>query len=233
MNEGDRATTQRRVTIVLGVALGVALLVIAFLLGRMSAPASVAPPAGAAISTPVATPVVVAESPLETPSAASAEMVTATPLPMFEVPPPQLPGSVVSAPTGASSSAREAVRAYFREIEKYDDMGASNPQDFANSLMTSVTSGDYSGFDTLLAKARQQRDHLRGLRPPPSCEEHHRLSLSLAEDSAKMLERLRTSLQGGDPAGLMSMMGEAREMESRLNVLKTLTATIKAGAAIN
>jgi hypothetical protein len=168
------------------------------------------------------------------------DLAVATPAPLFEavttvVP---LPSAVVSAPSGDPPSAsagagREAIAAYFRESEKYDDMGGGDPQEFANSLMKSVTSGDYSGFDALLTKARQQRDHLRGVKPPAACAEHYRLATSLSDDSVRMLERLRSSLKGGDPTGLMSMMGEARAMEARLNELKALTASIKTTAGIS
>src|SRR5262245_26436279 len=224
---------QRRLTMILGGCLALALLAIAFLVGRLTAPAATAPAITAAIAapTPVVTPAPLSEP---TPSATLVPDFAAPQSPSFTFPsPPDTVPSNATSSESPASGARSAIKAYFAEIERFDDMGGGNPQDVANSMMKSVTSGDYSGFDALVAKAKTQRDHLKAMNPPAACAEHHRLAVSLSQDSVAMLERLRASLKGGDPSGLMSMMTEAREMEARLDQLKTLTASIKTAAGVS
>ena len=222
----------RRVVVVLSSALGIALLTIAFLVGRLTAPPAAAAGESSAPSQ-TQTPTVPAQ-PIDRVEAAAPpvsrpiDVPAPTTLPSVATETPRAASPIVTSP----SNDRNAIAAYFASVERFDDAGIGDPNDFAKSLVDGATSGDYSGFDSLLAKARRQRDVLRGMQVPPACAPHHRLALSLSESSVGMLEKLRKTLAGGDPTALMSMMGEARELESQAAQLKTMTETIKRGAGL-
>jgi hypothetical protein len=226
-----------RLVVALSSALGLALLVIAFLLGRLLAtPAAVtitAPPSNITASEPIP----------PAPATAPASLAAVTengdlPIPVTER--ADFPGpateiaqnSAAEAPRSSAAAERPQITSYFAQIERLSDMGAGDPQAFANSMLQSVTSGDFSGFDDLLSKARSQRQRLLSVTPPPACREYHRLALTLSGDSVAMLERLRTALGKGDTTALMTMATEGRTLEIQANQLKSMGEGIKQQAGL-
>ena len=226
------------VVVALGAALGVALLVIAVLLGRLSVTAEGAARRAGETPAPIsASPA--REAPATPPVPAVADVAQLPP----DLGPGNVPreasatGTAVTLPTiavgpGGESSDRSRIAAYLQEVDRLEDMGAGDPQAFARSLMESVSSGDFSGFDALLAKARAQQDRLRSITPPPACVEHHRLASALARDSTFLMERLKAALMKGDAAGLMAMSTEGQTLEARVGELRTLAAAIRRQAGL-
>jgi len=222
----------RRVVVVLSSALGVALLAIAFLVGRLTAPPHAVVRDASAPTSPALSPTAAIAQSTE-PGDPLAPAISRPIDAQAPVTRPHGTGDDAgSAPMRSPSNDAAAIAAYFASVERFDDAGIGDPNDFAKSLVDGATSGDYSGFDSLLTKARRQRDVLRGLQAPPVCVPHHRLALSLSESSVAMLEKLRKTLAGGDPTALMSMMGEARDLESQAAQLKTMTEAIKRSAGL-
>ena len=231
--------SNRRVVIGLAGSLGCALLAIAFLLGRISAKPTVvtvaAPPAGA-----VAAP---AESvPPPGDSVAASPEKSSEPRPITEpsafVPPdPEIASTPAtsSAPfvaPAAPSADRQQIAAYFKQADRLEDVGAGDPQAFATSLLQSVSSGDFSSFDELLAKARAQRQRLQAIAPPRACVEHHRLALTLSADSVTMLERLKAALMKGDTTALLTISTEGKALEAQTERLKSMAESIKRQAGL-
>ena len=99
-------------------------------------------------------------------------------------------------------------------------------------MVQSMASGDFSGFDDLLAKARVQRQRLQAISPPRACLEHHRLALALSGDSVAMLERLRAALTKGDSTALLTIATEGKSLETQANQLKSMGETIKRQAGL-
>jgi hypothetical protein len=233
--------------VVLAGALACALLAVAFLLGRISArPAEVAGPA-AAPPTAAATASNFAPAPPNfdsTPPDASVNEMPSLPgtsqmaveSPVRSNPSVSVSGSgavsVASTPGSPPSPERQQIAAYFTQIDRMDDLGAGDPQAFATSMLQSVSSGDYSGFDDLVARSKSQRERLRSLTPPRACLEHHRLALALSGDSVAMLERLRAALAKGDTTALMTMATEGHTLEAQANQLKSMGETIKRQAGL-
>jgi len=227
----------------LAAALGVALLAIAYLLGRASAPppvVTVAAPAPAAAAqtiedVPTAPPATLDQEP-------GAALVPVTEAPAFALPrdtssplssaPPPMPVSPAGNPLSPGAAEKQQVASYFEKIEQAADMGAGDPQAFANSLMQSVSSGDFSEFDALLVKARNQRQRVQAMAPPRSCSEHHKLALTLAGDSVAMLEKLKAALMKGDSTALLSIASEGKALESKTNELKAMGDAIKRQAGL-
>lgn len=217
-------------------ALACALLAIAFLLGRISArpggaPSATAPSTAAAAANFAAAPALLDSTPPGAP-------VDGTPFPVA----PEItressggakpPGAVAATPGSPPSPQRQQIAAYFTQIDRMDDLGAGDPQAFATSLLQSVSSGDYSGFDDLVSRSKSQRERLRSLTPPGACLEHHRLALALSGDSVAMLERLRAALAKGDTAALMTMATEGHALEAQASQLKSMGETIKRQAGL-
>lgn len=222
--------------VALGAALGLALLVIAFLLGRLSVTAELTarrPTGGTTESVRPQTPEAPAQStPFVERDAEGGSGPEAGSTPRGGVASPPSSASPKATAIGTGSPERGRIASYFQEVERLEDMGAGDPQAFAKSLMESVTSGDFSGFDALLARARTQQDRLRSIEPPSACAEHHRLASVLARDSVSLMERLKAALMNGDAAGLMAMSSEGRALEARADELRTLAATIRRQAGL-
>lgn len=243
MTEGSN----RRLVMALGGALAFSLLVIAFLLGRVTAkpPDAAAPTAEAAApnapasivqeETNVAEPE--ADAPPSLEPAVDGEPADGMRDTAYWVPPAPLSalntptaenGSVRREPAPATASAdQRAIAEYFAQIERIEDVGAGDPQAFATSMLQSVTSGDFSGFDDLLATARAQRQKLEEMSIPQICRDHHQLAMVLSGDSVEMLERLKTALMKGDATALMSMAAEGQTLEAQANKLKAMGEAIK------
>jgi len=232
----------RGLVIGLSSALGLALLAIAFLLGRVTATPAVVPVAPSA-SVVSAAPATAPAAGATAPPGASAEELPPNP-PIADSSATAAPATGVSALetltlsepsapatsealTSKESRERQQVAAYFADVDRLEDMGAGDPQAFGSSMMESLSSGDFTRFDALLAKARDQRQRLQTVSPPPTCAEHHRLALGLSADSVAMLERLKAALMKGDSMALMGIASDGRTLEAKANQLKSMGETIK------
>ena len=226
--------SDKRLVSALGGALVCALLAIAFLLGRISAKPAVvtvaAPPPSVAAPESVPSPLErEPASPAAIPPTGNSPLPTAEPT-GFPVPGSEIvstPASAQGAPGSTISPDRQQIAAYFNQVDRLEDMGAGDPQAFATSLLQSMSSGDFSGFDDLLAKARAQRQRLQSIAPPRACLEHHRLALALSADSVAMLERLKVALMKGDSTALLTIATEGRALETQTNQLKSMGESIK------
>jgi len=233
----------QRLVLGLASALGLALLAIAFLLGRISAKPTVvtvaAPPAGVVLAPSESVP------PLPASAAATPE-ASNPPLPAIEPTGAWTPSREIAATTAPTMVATTApavphlsppadqpqIAAYFSQVDRIEDMGAGDPQAFATSMVQSMSSGDFSGFDDLLTRARTQRQRLQSISPPRACIEHHRLALTLSGDSVAMLERLKAALVKGDSTALLTIATEGKTLETQANQLKTMGESIKRQAGL-
>lgn len=228
----------RKIVIVLGSALGLSLLIIAFLLGRLSAKPEVVTLATPASSPSASAPATLAapESPAPSIEASPAVADAATPLGPPAQSSPPIHEIAAAPPSGVNAAAvspeRQQVASYFAEVDRLEDMGAGDPQAFASSMMQSLSSGDFSEFDKLLQKARAQRQRLLAIVPPPACAEHHRLARTLSADSVSMLERLKAALMKGDSMALMGIASDGKTLETQANQLKAMGETIKRQAGV-
>ncbi len=227
----------RKLVIALASALGLSLLIIAFLLGRLSAKPQVVtalatpapnPSAPAALAAPeITSPSIEAASPAADPATPPSPPAGSGPPVQQIAPVPSSSAKVMAAPPE-----RQQVAAYFAEVDRLEDMGAGDPEAFASSMMQSLSSGDFSEFDKLLQKAKTQRQRLLAIVPPPACVEHHRLARTLSADSVAMLERLKAALMKGDSMALMGIASDGKTLETQANQLKAMGETIKRQAGV-
>lgn len=237
---------RQRLSAGLAVALGCALLTIAFLLGRLTAKPAEAPlplasapaqPRAATVDTNAggepapADPEPAAPSNQLEPERARPE--NASPVSRgHATPDTATPIATEARPSPSVSPERQQVAAYFDQINRTGEVGGGDPQAFASTLLQSLSSGDFSGFDQLSALARVQSERIRSIVPPPGCLGHHQLAAALASDSAAMLERLRVAISQGDTAALMSMGAESHALEARAKQLQALGESIRQRAGL-
>ncbi len=222
-------------------ALGLSLLVIAFLLGRVSVKPEVIAlsPASAEARPPSNLVSAIPSSNAMSPAAIESTFPSAeteTRHPGTEnvdsvggVTPPtkSLAPLAPNAATGPVLPTLSPVALYFAQVDRLEDMGGGDPQEFASSMMPALSSGDFTAFDDLLTKARAQRQRLQSLAPPSSCVDHHRLALALSSDSVAMLERLKAALMKGDSLALVSIASDGRTLEAKAAQLKAMGEAIK------
>jgi hypothetical protein len=217
---GRPATVElpRALLIALLAALVLCVAALAFFLGRESravAPAAAAPqqvlpaPHGAAaVAVPPDAPV--ADAPVAAAPVAAA------------------PEGSPSAPV-ADTRLRDDVARYFREVESIEASAKywNDPMSLANSLLEQAASGDASGLERLIAAQQGAAQRLRRVSVPAPCAEHHRLTVSLLDSAAALLQRLQGASTNASGAGLGALVGEGHDIEQRAKQVDTLAAEIK------
>lgn len=231
----SRATVElpRALVLGLGGALLAALLAVAFLLGRLSsrtppataaAPAaSLAPPGGSG-TVPGALPPGVVSAPMQAPAPGSAPGTT-----MPEEWRALGTGPAATGGAPAAASEREAVAAYFGQVERLETSfrNWSDPQQLAMQLVQQGAQGDRRGLDELLATARQARQAMAEVSPPGPCREHHAESLALMDAAVDLLGRLGPALAGQDFNALQAVAGAGQDLEARTKRLQALDADLR------
>jgi hypothetical protein len=231
---------ERRLIIVLSVALGVALTVIAYLVGnrpdeRMAAapaPGSPNPPPASASADPGTAAVPTASTAL-TPLPATA----APPAGMSTLAPPAAP-SAATVPPAASAGASPAADALLRpEVVRYfaqvDAIQAEakaatgDPEALAQLILKHATDGDMTEFDTLLQAQRGLADRLRAVVPPAPCAEHLQKSVAAVDDGIAILQKTRDALVSHDFASLSTLTTVGQDLERRAHEVDALGAALK------
>jgi len=217
------------------------LLLVAYLIGKESGRRSIEAPrvdsAAASSTGPEAPAPTVAPSPTPFPWPPLGTSTGAAP-PLASWPPeqrpsdsnPQHPGW--TAPVASSSAAdpqAAAVAAYFAEIEAHEQQAKywSNPQELAMTLVGQGVQGDTSGFDQLLETHRSAQRQIESMTVPPPCQEHHRRTVAVLNQALALLEKLQRGLASGGLEGLLSLSGEARQLEAETREIDALAAELK------
>jgi hypothetical protein len=145
---------------------------------------------------------------------------------------PKVGPSEATAPIAASpphDTSRDDVASYFREVEAIQSQAKSwsDPEALAQKLLEQAAKGDASGFDGLAAANQKVRDGLRALSVPEPCREHHRLTLTLLDESIAMLDRVKGQMNGADAGSLTAMATEGHELERKAKIVDAMAAEIK------
>lgn len=218
----------RGLLIALTIAAITGLLGVTFLVGRESARARPPAPTTAITS---ASPVSV---PPGTPSAPSADSSAPT-LSTIEPPPLSAQASApneTAAPIPAAAphdKLRDEVASYFREVEAIQGRAKSwgDPEAFAQKLVEQAGKGDVSGFDGLADANQKVRDGLLAVPVPEPCREHHRLTLTLLDESIAMLGRVKGQINGADLSSLAAMPAQGKDLERKAKNVDAMAADIK------
>jgi len=206
-------------------ACAVCLLAVAFLLGRVTAPAPAVAPTG-----------------VEAAGDSSAAGVSSPSLPPTEVPDDgaaagQGLASALSAqaayPAGGSPDAA-AVAAYFRQMDAVaaEAKASQDPQALARSVLDQTLSGNMGAIDGLIATQRSLETRLGQILPPASCREHHQRSVRLFGRAITLLERTRDAMSGQGASDLGSVATEGRAIEVEARALDALANDLRRAAGL-
>jgi hypothetical protein len=202
---------QKKLIVALSVGLGASLLVIAFLVGRMTAPA-----VKSVESQPVAAPEI------EQPSADVQRDTPSVPAPQPELPTGKtlLPfREFVASPAPATSS---PVIAYFAKIDAIQSVGAGDPTMFAQGIVGGLQAGDTSGLDSLVKNAKTALAQATAVQPPPACAEYHRRLLESLSESVVGMERMRSALKSGDISVLSALTSQFQNSQQKVDDLERM-----------
>jgi hypothetical protein len=204
----------------------VCVVAVAFLLGRVTAPAPPAAPSrveAAGPSTAAGVP-----DPSRFPSAEAPDDGTATSQGLAAAPSAQAAYSAGGSPDAA------AVAAYFKQMDAVaaETKASQDPQTLARTVLDQAMSGNMGAIDGLIATQRALETRLGQILPPPSCREHHRRSVRLFGRAIVLLERTRDVMTGQGASDLGSVAAEGRAIEVEARALDALANDLRRAAGL-
>jgi hypothetical protein len=202
-------------------ACAVCVVAVAFLLGRVTAPAPATAPPGVPAAGPT-TASGVSDAP-RIPSNGMADSGEASGQDLAS-------GSSAPAehPAGADSEAA-AVAAYFRQMDAVagEAKASQDPQALARSVLDQTLSGNMGAIEGLIATQRALEVRLGQILPPPSCREHHRRSVRLFGRAIALLERTRDAMANPGASDLGGVAAEGRAIEEEARAIDALANDLR------
>jgi hypothetical protein len=231
----------RWVVALLVAACAVCLVAVAFLLGRVTAPA---PPA-AATGTKVATGAEAAtgagastpdDRPTPAGSSEASPDVRPSGVPEHAEAAGQglAPGSSPGAGSAGGHTDAAAVAAYFTRMDAVADIAkaAEDPQALARNVLDQTLSGNMSGIEGLIGTQRTLQARMAEVLPPPPCREHHQRSLRLVGRAIALLERTRDTVAGKNPSDLAGLATEGSAIEEEARATDALANGLRRAAGL-
>jgi len=218
-----------------GCALGV--VAVAFLLGRVTAPA----PSTAAKHIDIAGP--------RTDAAGAYASRAASGVPDAGLPSSPSPafgqGLASDAGAGSGPAARTqdrvgtaadaaAVAGYFRQMDAVaaEAKTSQDPQALARSVLDQALSGNMGSIDALVASQRSLQTRMAQVVPPPSCREHHERSVLLFARSVALLDRTRAAMTGQGTTDLSAIAVEGRAIEEEARAVDAMANDLRRAAGL-
>ena len=215
----------------------------AFLLGRVTAPAPAATVTSAAVTEPAAGGG--AEARERSPAHGRGD--DAGRAPHAEEAPPGIPREAPAplVPDGGEAAGRAplrpgatrdaaAVAAYFTQMDAVAAQvkAAQDPEAMARTILDQTLSGNMSGFDDLIATQRALQARMTQVQPPSACREHHERSLRLIDRAIALLERTRNAVAGRNTADLANVATEGHAIEEEAKATDALANDIRRAAGL-
>ena len=116
----------------------------------------------------------------------------------------------------SSDSGKEAVKNYFMELELKlaGSKSWTDPNQFAEQLLKSAMSGDFSDLNDLTGNMRKVANDVANMSVPAECAEHRDSVVASLNDSIRILEKVRRGIEEGDMQIIMSLTAEAESIKS-------------------
>lgn len=209
---------------------------VAFLAGRVTAPAPATAPA--TVAAPGAAPLgVEAADPVATASVPEAYAAPSTEPPIAGDASGQ---GLVSDPSPAAElatgSGPEAagVADYFRQMDAIaaEVKTSQDPQALARSILDQAMSGNTGAIESLIATQRSLEARLGQIVPPPACREHHQRSVRIFGRAITLLERTRDAMTRPGASDLGSVAAEGRAIETEARALDALANDLRRAAGL-
>jgi hypothetical protein len=199
---------------------------VAFLLGRVTAPAPPAAGMGVEVAGQ-ATPAGVSDSsrvsPTGTPDDGAATGQGLASGPEAHAEPPK----------GAGPDAA-AVATYFSQMDAVAAAAkaSQDPQALARSVLDQTLSGNMGAIEGLIATQRSLEKRLGQIVPPSACREHHQRSVRLFGRAIALLERTRDAMAGQGLTDLGSVAAEGRAIEEEARAVDALANDLRRAAGL-
>lgn len=130
----------------------------------------------------------------------------------------------------SSKSGKEAVKNYFMDLE-FKMAGSktwSDPNQFAEQLLKSAMSGDFSDLNELTSNMRRIANDVSNMSVPAECAEHRDSVVASLNDSIRILEKVRRGIEEGDMQIIMSLTAEAESIKTNAQKSDELMKSLKA-----
>ena len=204
-----------------GCALGV--VAVAFLFGRVTAPAASTAPKHIDVGGP----------------RTDAGVAYASPQPAFGQ------GLASDAGAGSGRAARTedragaaadaaAVAAYFRQMDAVaaEAKTSQDPQALARGVLDQALSGNMGSIDALIVAQRSLQTRMAQIVPPLSCREHHERSVLLFARSVALLDRTRAAMTGQGATDLSGIAIEGRAIEEEARAVDAMANDLRRAAGL-
>lgn len=204
----------------------VCVVAVAFLLGRVTAPAPAAAPTRVEAAGSSAAAAVPDES--RAPSTEVEDAVEASGQGLASGPSAATESAAGAAPDPA------AVAAYFSQMDVVaaEAKASQDPQALARSILDQTLSGNMGAIDGLIATQRSLETRLGQIVPPPACRDHHQRSVRLFGRAIALLERTRDAMAGQGASDLASVANEGRAIEQEARALDALANDLRRAAGL-
>ena len=248
----DTVAVPKSVLLLLILVLMISLMLLSFLIGRQSAPATVVvtpvtpttkarsedpdrlslrvgPPPVQRAPEPPPEPVAEAPEVVAAPQAVAVTRPKPRPRPVkVEARPviaePVAPPRVTTPPADAAK-----IRQYLADVDAITAQSGElgDPTEFATGLLHQSMMGDTSGFDQLLHQVKSSQAKLAKVSVPSACQEHHRLATSQLKGSLELLQDLKQAMVTSDSMALAALSAKGQSMQSEAQKLQRITRELK------
>ena len=129
----------------------------------------------------------------------------------------------------SSESGKEAVKNYFMELELKlaGSKTWSDPNQFAEQLLKSAMSGDFSDLNELTANMKRVANDISRMSVPAECAEHRDAVVNSLNDSISILNKVKRGINEGDMNIIMSLTSEADRIKASAGRTDELMKQIK------
>jgi hypothetical protein len=127
-----------------------------------------------------------------------------------------------------------AVVAYFGQMDAVaaEAKTSQDPQALARSVLDQALSGNMGSIDALIASQRSLQTRMAQVVPPPSCREHHERSVLLFARSVALLDRTRSAMTGQGTTDLSSVAVEGRAIEEEARAVDAMANDLRRAAGL-
>jgi len=89
----------------------------------------------------------------------------------------------------------------------------TEPNAFAQQIMTATMNGDTTAFDNLIINYQNTKTQISALSPPPECKDYHDGCMGIMDRGIGMLEEIKGAIKSQDIDTLLAMQGKASSLE--------------------
>jgi hypothetical protein len=134
----------------------------------------------------------------------------------------------------AAAADAAAVAAYFRQMDAVavEAKTSQDPQALARSVLDQALSGNMGSIDALIVAQRSLQTRMAQIVPPLSCREHHERSVLLFARSVALLDRTRAAMTGQGTTDLSGIAVEGRAIEEEARAVDAMANDLRRAAGL-